>query len=114
MPSYNALHTVLEAAVNLILPCAEINLVMSPNYALVDGRIEGADYRVECKVPMPSTQLPILVSFDTPTERVDGSDLPPSEIKGYEVEMATGCVKARTIDTTGQAGPYTPTICPLE
>jgi len=114
MATYNALHTALTAAVNLILPCAEIKVTMSPNFTVNEGVINGADFRVECLVPVPEAPnlKDILVSFDTPKEREDGSRLDGNEIAGYEIEMLSGCVKARTIDTDQLPSKWTKTICP--
>jgi len=111
--SYNALHTVLEAAVNamlLVTPCAEIDLVMSPPYSITETGIAGADYRVECKIPLilPVYPIPpeaivnsIEIAWDIPTAREDGTALPIPEIYGYRLAATTDTGKEYTVDIIG-------------
>lgn len=102
---FNSLHTVFETAVNAILAtglCAEVNLVMSPNYSIEDGIIKGADYRVECakEVAGPKNDG-MLLTFKPPTKREDGTEITIDEIYGYELTFIDGCASGRTIDTNG-------------
>lgn len=93
--AFNALHTVLEAAVNSLLAaglCAEVSLTMSPRYELTDAGIMGANYRVECV-----KRSELRVTFTPPDKREDGTPLSASEIKLYELDFKNGCVSGVTV-----------------
>lgn len=103
--AYNSLHTALEAAVNTLLAsglCAEINLVMSPSFTVEAGRINGADFRVEC-VKSPAMSI----TFQQPTQREDGSVLMCNDITGYELVFDGRCVTGHTVTADGKSKPVT-------
>ena len=103
--AFNSLHTALESAVNMLLAsglCAEINLVMSPNYSVEDNRIKAAEYRVECLKPVVGN-TPMTVTFTPPLTREDGTVLRLEEIVGYEVEFDGACVMGWTLTAEGKS-----------
>jgi len=107
--AFNSIHTALEAAVNILLAsglCAEINLVMSPNYSVEEGRIKAAEYRVECLKPVDRTGVPMRVTFTPPLTREDGSVLRLEEIEGYEVEFDGICARGWTVTAEGRSREY--------
>ena len=104
--AFNSIHTALEALVNTMLAtglCAEINLIMSPNYSVEEGRIKAAEYRVECLKPVVVGNTPMTVTFTPPLMREDGSELMLQEITGYEIRFDGSCVSGWTLTSEGRS-----------
>jgi hypothetical protein len=85
MTTFNQLHTVLEAAVNAILPCGQIDLVMDQHYTLAAG-IGGPHYRVECAKPLAPRLEDFHGCFSPSYTREDGTALTLGEVAYYEIK----------------------------
>lgn len=105
-------YTAKAAAVTLALKCrCEVVIVQPPLYVAVE------------------TLGAVLLQWDRPTQREDGTPLPESEIRGYVIEYADQRVEVTgyahtveglqagryefriaTVDTDGQVGPFSPSV----
>ena len=101
--AFNALHTGLEALINVVLatsPCAEINVTFSPPYTIVGDKLEQAAWKATCVKPITGTS--ISGCFSPPSTREDGSALTIEEIDHYEFKD----MSMRVCDTQGQCSQW--------